>query len=101
MLSHSSVHDVGETERTVAVPMHEFRQVMAEVRPTVLVVDFQGAEREPFRHGVLDGVRLILVELRPHIGGLPGLLVIRRRLRREGFGEADRSGGSFLFERTP
>ena len=30
--SHSSVHDVGETARSVSVPVHDFGAVMAEVR---------------------------------------------------------------------
>ena len=98
--SHSSVYDVGETARTVSVPVHAFGQVMAEVRPSVLVVDIQGAERELFRHADLGGVRLILVELHPFIVGLPGMLAIRRRMRAQGFAEADRSGNSFVFARA-
>ncbi len=97
--SHSSVHDVGESARSVSVPVHDFAAVMAEVRPSVLVVDIQGAERELFAHADLDGVRLILVELHPFIVGLSGVLAIRRRLRAQGFGETDRSGNSHVFER--
>ena len=98
--SQSSVYDVGQAGRSVAVPVHDFRAVMAELRPTVLVVDIQGAEAELFRYGAFDGVRLILVEVHPHIVGLPGLLAIRRRLRAEGFAEADRSGSSYVYERA-
>ena len=97
--SQSSVYDVGETARTVSVPVHAFGAVMGELRPSVLVVDIQGAERELFRWGHLDGVRLILVEKHPHIVGLAGMLAIRRRLRRAGFAEVDRAGNSYVYER--
>ena len=98
--SQSSIYDVGQSDRTVPVPVLAFGAVMEELRPTVLVVDIQGAERELFRWGRFDGVRLILVELHPHIIGLPGMLAIRRRLRTEGFTETDRSGNSYVYERT-
>ena len=97
--SHSSVYDVGESERRVSVPVHAFGDVVAQVRPSVMVIDIQGAERELLAHAELPGVRLILVELHPHIVGLAGLLAIARRLRAQGFEETDRSGSSHVYER--
>lgn len=100
MFSHSSVYDVGETERVVEVPVHELGAVMAELRPTVLVVDVQGAEREPFLWRHLDGVRMVLVELHPHVLGLRGIRDVRRRLRSAGLGEVDRAGNAFVHARA-
>ena len=97
--SHSSIHNVGETVRRVSVPVHDLAAVMAELRPSVLVVDIQGAERELLAHADLSGVRLILVEIHPFIVGLSGVLAIARRLRALGFAETDRSGNSHVFER--
>ena len=97
--SQSSIYDVGQADHAVEVPVHDFARVMAELRPTALVVDIQGAERELFRWGRFDGVRLILVEMHPHIVGLAGMLAIRRRLRAEGFTETERSGNSYVYER--
>ena len=100
MFSHSSVYEVGETERRVEVSVHDFAAVLAELRPSVLVVDIQGAEREPFLWHALDGVRLVLVELHPDIVGLRGMLAIRRRLRALGFRDAARAGNAYLHERA-
>lgn len=100
MFSHSSVYDVGETERVVPVPVHAFAMVLEELRPSVLVVDIQGAERDPFLWRDLPGVRLVLVELHPHIMGLRGMLFVRRRLRALGFAERARAGNAFLHERA-
>lgn len=97
--SQSSVYDVGPATRTVPVPVHAMAEVMAEIRPTVLVVDIQGAERELFGYTDLTGVRLILVEQHPHIVGVAGMLAIRRRLRAAGFAEVDRSGNSYVYRR--
>jgi FkbM family methyltransferase len=100
MFSHSSVHDVGETVHVVDVPVHEFAAVLAERRPSVLVVDIQGAEGEPFLWRALDGVRLVLVEMHPQVLGLSGMLALRRRLRALGFAEGPRAGNAFLHERA-
>ena len=97
--SQSSIYDVGPATRRVSVPVHDLAAVMAELRPSVLVIDIQGAERELFRHAPLDGVRLILVEMHPHIVGVRGMLAIRRRMRAEGFAEVDRSGNSHVHRR--
>lgn len=97
--SQSSVYDVGPATRAVQVPVHDFARVLEDLRPTVLVVDIQGAERELFAQATFPGVRLILVELHPFIIGLSPMLRIRRRMRGLGFEEARRSGNSFVYAR--
>jgi FkbM family methyltransferase len=98
--SRSSLYDDGNAVRTVSIPVHPIADVLREVRPSVLVVDIQGGEREFFGSADLSGIRVILVELHPFIIGLASMQMIRRRLRGAGFVPRDQEGQSFLYARA-
>ena len=97
--SHSSAQLGGDGTRPVEVPVGAVDQHLAEVSPTVLVVDIQGGEVEFFDEADLSGVRLLLVELHPFIIGLSGVRSVRGALRSAGFEVVERSGQSYLFAR--
>ncbi|MEM9797438.1 MAG: FkbM family methyltransferase [Pseudomonadota bacterium] len=97
--SHSAMTDNTGTAEAVEVPMQPWDDVHGAARPSVIVVDIQGGEVEFFREARLDGIRMILVEFHPPVTGLAPILSIRRRLRREGFAEATRSGTSHVYLR--
>lgn len=86
----------------VEVPVVAWDAVKAEVDPTVLIMDIEGAELDFFRHADLSGIRAVIVELHRHIYDRPGMREIRERLMVDkGFKEdTDRSGGGvFVFRR--
>ena len=72
--------------RTVRVPVQSFAGALEAIRPTVLVVDIEGGERELFRTvDRLAGVRKICMEVHPWIIGADGVQEVRDRLERDGF----------------
>lgn len=58
------------TTREIAVPAEPFAAVLAEFRPTVIVMDVEGAECDLLLHPELAGVRTIFVELHRRITGV-------------------------------
>ena len=97
--SRSSAHMKEAGSRSVEVPVEPYGEAVRRARPSVLVVDIQGGERELLEHADLSGVRGLLIELHPFIIGLRAMLAIRRRLRRLGFVERDALGSTFFYER--
>jgi FkbM family methyltransferase len=86
----------------VRVPVVAWDEVKAEVDPTVLLMDIEGAELEFFQHADLGGIRTIVVEVHRHIYQRPGMNTIRASLSRQGF-EQDREisgGGVLVFRQT-
>lgn len=84
----------------VSVPVVGWKKVKKEVKPTVLLMDIEGAELEFFRDADLKGIRTIIVELHRHIYHRPGMREIREQiLVDKGFVEdKDCSGGGvFVF----
>lgn len=59
--------------RTVQVPAISLASIVAELRPTVIVCDIEGAEAGLFDMVDLSGVRHVLVELHPGLTGLAGV----------------------------
>lgn len=97
--SRSSVFGAEQDSRAVEVPVESFNAEIRRIKPTVLIVDIQGGEAELFEYADLGTVRKLLLEVHPGIIGIARANDIRRRLRREGFGEQMRAGQSFLYLR--
>jgi len=98
--SHSSAQLGGAGTRPVEVPVEPANGHLAETGANVLVVDIQGGEVEFFEVAELSRVRLLLVELHPFIIGLSGVRAVRSKLRDENFVLVERSGQSYIFERS-
>ncbi|MEM9210825.1 MAG: FkbM family methyltransferase [Pseudomonadota bacterium] len=76
-------------------------QLKSEFRPTALLMDIEGAEREFFRHADLDGIRVAVFEVHRAIYQRDGVQEIKRLLFDSGFSQSDMSGGGVLgFVRT-
>ena len=97
--SRSSIYDCQEGDRTVEVPVEPLSDVMAAIRPSVMVVDIQGGEAELVRYADFSELRVLLIELHPDITGMAEATRIRRAIRAAGLREHDRGGNSFLFVR--
>jgi FkbM family methyltransferase len=89
-----------ENATKVSVPVVGWEEVKEEVKPTILLMDIEGAELEFFRYADLSGIRTIIVELHRHIYHRPSMREIRQEiLVDKGFNE-DREcsgGGVFVF----
>ena len=66
--------DVSEVE----VAVHDPAEVMAELRPDLLLCDIEGAEEELIPVLPLDGLRAAVIELHPHIVSRAGMARIFR-----------------------
>jgi FkbM family methyltransferase len=60
-------------EEEVAVPRVSFDSVRERYRPTLLIVDIEGAEEAFFRDAVLTGIRKVYVELHQNVIGRVGM----------------------------
>jgi FkbM family methyltransferase len=89
----------GVTPTTVQVV--SFQRLLNEIRPTVVVFDVEGAEREILTGDFPASVRILCGELHPHLIGDAGVSNVVRNIMRQGFDLiTDRSQGrGFAFTR--
>jgi FkbM family methyltransferase len=73
--------------KPVEVPGKALNYLVEKVRPTVLVVDAEGAERELFDGAELAGVKKVVLELHDRVIGPDGTDQVRRKLAGMGFKE--------------
>jgi FkbM family methyltransferase len=88
-----------ERAEKVSAPVVAWATIKEQFKPTVLLMDIEGAELEFFRHADLGGIRVIIAELHRHIYHRPGMREIREGIAAKGFIE-DREasgGGVFVF----
>lgn len=65
----SSVYDRGKSTEKVVVPVIALTSLLERIRPTVLVFDIEGAERDVLCVPIPEDVRVICGEMHPHIIG--------------------------------
>ena len=82
------------------VPSDALDAVLAEWRPTVLVMDVEGAEVDILSASALAGLRALILELHPHIVGNEALVSMRGHLAKHGFRESRALQKSVLFLRS-
>jgi FkbM family methyltransferase len=95
----SSLHERkdGHAQTVCADPLDE---VIAEWKPTALVIDVEGAETTILPSSSLNGLKKIIIELHPHIVGEPAIAKLIAYLGTLGFREEKAIGKSVLFTRT-
>jgi FkbM family methyltransferase len=76
--------------RTVATPMRSIAGVVADFRPSVLVIDTEGMEEELLAACPLSGVRALVVEVHPDVIGTDGVARLGQHLHHCGFAPVDR-----------
>lgn len=80
------------------VAMTSFGAALAEIRPTLIVCDIEGAETDLLGGSDLPGVRHISVETHPAVVGRSGVEALVRNLARKGFEHVRRhSAGDVLY----
>lgn len=80
----SSLHDRKEG-RAQTVPADPLDEVIAEWKPTVIVMDVEGAETSILPASNLVGVKKMILELHPHIVGEPAIADLKTYLQKLGF----------------
>jgi FkbM family methyltransferase len=89
----------GKARRKVTAPVLGFDRLLAEHRPTVVVVDIEGGERELFGRELTHRPRIILVEIHtPHLGETEAARVVQSICDR-GYRFVDQMGWTYVFER--
>jgi FkbM family methyltransferase len=93
----SSVLRPSGTVRPVEVPVKALSEIVQRVRPTLLVVDAEGAESELFDRAHLPTVTRIVLELHEQVIGTASARRVRSTLTAMGFEELpELSGGKHL-----
>lgn len=65
--TESSISDAIESRDFVEVERRDFRRVLADFQPDILVCDIEGGEEELFKGVALKGLRALIIELHPKI----------------------------------
>lgn len=68
----------------VEVPVHDPAEVIAELRPDLLICDIEGAEEELIPNLPMSGLRAVVIELHPQIVSRPGMARIFRAFHEAG-----------------
>ena len=97
----SSVLRPSGRARPVEVPVKALSEIVASVRPTLLIVDAEGAESEMFDRADLPTVTRMVLELHEQVIGRASALRVRSRLTAMGFEELPRwcTGEHFVVQR--
>jgi FkbM family methyltransferase len=87
--------------RPVEVPAKALSEIVRLVRPTLLIVDVEGAENELFDHAHLPTVTRIVLELHERVIGTAGARRVRSTLAAMGFEERSdlAAGGHLVLQR--
>jgi FkbM family methyltransferase len=73
--------------RPILVPMRRFNDELARLRPSFLIIDIEGGERDFIRYARLDGIRKICIELHPHVIGQESVAAVEAFFISHGFHE--------------
>lgn len=76
---------VEEKVRAVTVPRIDLNSILLSLRPTVFVLDIEGAELELLGQLELNSCRSLILELHPKVYGLAGTDLIFKHMRKQGF----------------
>ncbi|MEO8530219.1 MAG: FkbM family methyltransferase, partial [Deltaproteobacteria bacterium] len=71
--------------KVVEVPTTDYETLRKSFKPTVLIMDIEGAESEFFQHANLDGIRAIVVEFHPKVYGRDVMRACKQILTDAGF----------------
>ena len=98
----SSAVKAAAGSKEILVMQEDVNKLLAEIKPTFILADIEGAEREVLKAATLDGVRTVAVEVHKSIIGEDGVADIESRLLSQGFRQNGwfSTSGRRLFERT-
>ena len=71
--------------KNVQAPTEAFTKVRKAFKPTVLILNIEGGEREFLRHADLSGIRAVILQFHPEIYGKSGMRECKAVLTKAGF----------------
>jgi FkbM family methyltransferase len=80
----SSTQPIAAAER-VRLPARSLASLLADVRPSVLIVDIEGGETDLFQDLQLSGIRSVVMEVHPETVGLDGVAQVFAHMAEAGF----------------
>ena len=95
----SSVFDRGLTDNKIVVESIAINDLIYKHRPSVLIMDVEGAEVELLPLADLLQVRAIIVEIHPYIAGNEKCEMLVKDLKGKGFNLTDTQYRNYLFTR--
>ncbi|NIZ12857.1 FkbM family methyltransferase [Phaeobacter sp. HF9A] len=84
-LGSSLINESGRPSRVVKVPTVDLAEVVAELEPTVLVMDIEGGELALLQAMDLAPFRAIVIEFHPEVYEVAGMRACKNVLRAAGF----------------
>ena len=99
----SSLHERKEGQgqgRPQTVPADPLPEVLAEWKPTALVMDVEGAETTLLPATKLEGIKNIIVELHPHVVGQEAIQTLTAHLQTQGFHQIEYRDKTAWFQRA-
>ena len=96
----SSMQARRRAEREVTVESDALRDVLAEHRPDVVVMDVEGAEIDLLPDTDLNAVRALVLELHPDVVGEAAIDALLADLRAQGFSIRTKARSNVLLERA-
>jgi FkbM family methyltransferase len=85
----SSLAGTRRSVEQVEVDTAGLAEVMAEVRPDVLLIDIEGGEQEILAHADLSAVRAMVIEFHPDAYGIPGMQACKAAITGAGLARID------------
>lgn len=73
--------------KPIQVPVKRFNDELQRLRPSFLIIDIEGGERDFIRYAQLDGVRKVCIELHPHVIGSEAVSEVEAFFISQGFCE--------------
>ena len=97
----SSSGNISQPHSDIEVPSVDLRPLVAELKPTMMIIDIEGGELDLLPRLDLSGVDVVIMELHPAVYGHHGATKVIRSLLEKGFNLDVQQSGSqvFLFER--
>lgn len=88
-LGSSLVQQAARKQRKISVETADFEAVRKKFKPTILVMDIEGAELDFLHDADLTGIRGVVIEFHPALYGDSGMRRCKNILREQGFERVD------------
>jgi FkbM family methyltransferase len=95
----SSLHERDIKSTTITVHSVAINDVLKEAAPSVILMDVEGAEVELLEIADLSNVKVMIIEMHPHIVGHDVIDGLLESLNAQGFTPAEQQHKTYLFTR--
>jgi FkbM family methyltransferase len=100
-LVSSSIYDRSIVGAAITVQSVAINDLLSNIKPTIIVMDVEGAEIDLMASPNLETVERIIIELHPHIVGPDPIATMLSGLEAKGFNVTERVDKNVLLTRVP